>query len=43
VALRIGDMSPAALAWIDWGVIWIGAPVAVLLAGIAVWIVRRRA
>lgn len=43
VALRIRDISPAALAWIDWGIIYLGAPVAALLSGAIVYFFRRRA
>lgn len=42
VALRIRDISPGALAWIRWGVLFAGAPTAALIAGLVVWAFRRR-
>ncbi len=41
-ALRIRDISPTAMAVIQWGVLYVGAPLAALLLGGVVWFFRRR-
>lgn len=41
VALRIKNISPGLLAFIDWGVIWVGVPLLVLVSGIVVYAFRR--
>lgn len=42
VALRIRDISPGALAALDWGVVWLGAPALTLIIGGLVFFVRKR-